>query len=191
MTRIAIDIEGDGLCRQDNQAIFPVPPHFDPGTRAWCFTACDIDTMETVTYVHRLDGTREVVPGIRTKAYHLPESTVPATVLGRPVRELADKKDFLYAVASVIWKSDEAYSKGYGGFNYDLALLREEFARNGMLPDLLDGKITAVCPRAWKPTYTQVMKGTYSDNRAFMIRGIAHNIEDAIQLAEYIRRHNT
>ena len=182
-----IDIEGDALSKDINQKLFPEGNHFDPGTRIWCVTFCDGADMSTETFVHRLDGIREVKEGVFTKAYHEKYYEVPATIIGRPVMEIPNVKDFLYQVYWKLVTMAPVYSKGYGKYNFDLQALYANFERAGLWTRPLEGTVKSVNTTRWNRTSSQVYTGGYKGNREYMMDGIRHNIEDSIQLAERIK----
>ena len=184
-----IDIEGDGLAAQINQKLFPEGNHFDPGTIIWCVTVCDQD-YNTMTLVHKLPNkSRPVKDGYWTKAVHYVSSKVPESVDGHKVIEFTDMKDFLREVCSVIYGSKvycKAYVSGDMVYNYDRTVLDANIDRYNCLGHTVTRNIEAVRVDNWKRTYNQVKPGQWIDNEQYMINGIRHNIEDAIQLAEKI-----
>ena len=186
-----IDIEGDGLAAQINQKLFLEGNHFDPGTIIWCVTVCDQD-YNTTTLVHKLpDKPRPVKDGYWTKAVHYASSKVPESVDGHKVIEFTDMKDFLREVCSAIYGSKvycKAYVSGDKVYNYDRTVLDANIDRYGCLGHTVTRNIEAVRVDNWKRTYNQVKPGQWIDNEQYMINGIRHNIEDAIQLAEKINR---
>lgn len=184
-----IDIEGDGLAAQINQKLFPEGNHFDPGTIIWCVTICDQD-YNTTTFVHKLpDKPRPVKNGYCTKAVHYASSKVPESVDGHKVIEYTDIKDFLREVCSAIYDS-KVYCKGYWDgkelYNYDRTVLEANIDRYGCIGHTVTRNIEALRVDNWKRTCNQVKTGQWIDNEQYMINGIRHNIEDAIQLAKRI-----
>jgi hypothetical protein len=184
-----IDIEGDGLAAAINQKLFPEGNHFDPGTIIWCVTVCDQD-YNTITFVHKLPDTpRPVKDGYSTKAVHYKSSKVPESVDGHKVIEYTNMKDFLRDICSEIYGS-KVYCKGYVSgntvYNYDRTVLDANIDRYGCIGHTVTRNIEAVRVDNWKRTYSQIKPGQWIDNQTYMINGIRHNIEDAVQLAEKI-----
>lgn len=186
----AIDIEGDGLYRTLNQKLFPEGNHFDPGTIVWCVTFCDQD-YNTLTLVKKLPDTpRHVKDGVYTKAVHYKDSVVPNEIEGHAVVEFTDTKEF---IKEIVWQimitSGDLYAKGYKGFNYDAMLLKSYFDRNSFYGDIAVNCIKAVEPSIWKETPKQIRTGQWISNQDYMVTGIKHNIQDTLQLAQRINKH--
>lgn len=186
----SIDIEGDGLYRTMNQKLFPEGNHFDPGTIVWCVTFCDQD-YNTLTLVKKLPDTpRHVKDGVYTKAVHYKDSVVPKEIEGHAVVEFTDTKEF---IKEIVWQimitSGDLYAKGYKEFNYDAMLLKSYFDRNNFYGDVAVNCIKAVEPTVWKETPKQIRTGQWISNQDYMVTGIKHNIEDTLQLAQRINKH--
>lgn len=182
-----IDIEGDGLYRTLNQKLFPEGNHFDPGTIIWCVTFCDQD-YNTLTLVKKLPETpRHVKDGVYTKAVHYRDSVVPKEIDGHVIKEFTDNLEFMKEISWQIMISDgKIYAKGYKDYNYDSMLFRTYCKRNNFYGDFAANFITVVNPTVWEETHGQVKRGQWISNQDYMVTGIRHNIEDAMQLAKRI-----
>lgn len=187
MKFMTIDIEGDGLYRTLNQKLFPEGNHFDPGTIIWCVSFCDQD-YNTTTYVKKLsDKPRLVKDGVYTKAVHYKDSVVPKDIEGHEITEFTDTMKFINAIMMKIMMSPGyTYCKGYKGYNYDAMLLKSFCDRNNYYGDLAIEYVKPIEPSVWSETHNQIKSGNWIDNQTYMVNGIKHNIEDAIQLAQRI-----
>lgn len=183
-----IDIEGDGIKREINQQLFPEGNHFDPGTIMWCVTFCDQD-YNTLTLVKKLPETsRYIKNGISTQSVHYKDTIVPSVIDGHEIKEFTDWTEF---IKEIIWQimisEGNVYSKGYGKYNFDAQVLKANIERNHLY-DGVSHLIKTVNPTKWDKTHPQVTeRGTR--NQIFIERGIRHNIEDAIQLAQRINNN--
>ena len=183
-----IDCEADGLYRTLNQKLFPEGNHFDPGSILWCVTFCDQD-YNTLTLVKKLPETpRHVKDGHYTKAVHYKDSIVPKEIDGHKVVEYTETSVFLKAIfMEIMMGSGDIYCKGYREYNYDAMLLKSYFSRNGMeFCNIYFNLLKAVNPKSWEETSNQVKSGQWISNQDYMVTGIRHNIEDAMQLAKRI-----
>lgn len=182
-----IDIEGDGLKSSINQKLFPNGNHFDPDTIMWCITFCDQD-YDTLTLVKKLPPEKRMVHGVKdmlNSSYHEITTVIPKVIDNHEIIEFTDWQEFLKEITWQIMISEgDIYSKGYGEYNYDAMVLKANYERNNVY-DGVSKLIKAVNPTKWNKTFEQV-KNYIVPNQEFTERGIKHNIEDAIQLAQRI-----
>jgi hypothetical protein len=182
-----IDIEGDGNTTI-NKRLFPDGNHFDPDTIMWCITFCDQD-YNTLTLVKKLPPETRVINGVtgkgKTNSYHEITTVIPKVIDNHEIIEFTDWNDYLKEITWQIMISDgDIYSKGYGKYNYDAMVLKANYERNNIY-DGVSKLIKSVNPTKWDKTFEQV-KNYRVPNQEFTERGIKHNIEDAIQLAQRI-----
>lgn len=180
-----IDIEGDGNSSQ-NKKLFPEGNHFDPGTLIWCVTFCDQD-YDTLTLVKKLPETPRIIKGTTgngmTKAVHKVSTVIPEEIDGHKVVEFTDWKSYLNEIMwQMVITDGEIYSKGYGKYNYDMLVLKSNLERNNLYTGYAD-VIRHVNTVKWDNTAAQVHTDEYVPNQEYVINGIRHNIEDAVQLA--------
>lgn len=182
-----IDIEGDGLKSSINQKLFPNGNHFDPDTIMWCITFCDQD-YDTLTLVKKLPPEKRMVHGVKdmlNSSYHEITTVIPKVIDNHEIIEFTDWQEFLKEITWQIMISEgDIYSKGYGKYNYDAMVLKANYERNNVY-DGVSKLIKSVNPTKWDKTFEQV-KNYIVPNQEFTERGIKHNIEDAIQLAQRI-----
>lgn len=182
-----IDIEGDGLKSSINQKLFPNGNHFDPDTIMWCITFCDQD-YDTLTLVKKLPSVKRMVHGVKdmlNSSYHELTTVIPKFIDNHEIIEFTDWNEFLKEITWQIMISEgDIYSKGYGKYNYDAMVLKANYERNNVY-DGVSKLIKSVNPTKWDKTFEQV-KNYIIPNQEFTERGIKHNIEDAIQLAQRI-----
>lgn len=183
-----IDIEGDGIKVSINQKLFPNGNHFDPDTIMWCITFCDQD-YNTLTLVKKLPPETRVINGVtgkgRTSSYHETSTIIPKFIDNHEIIEFTEWDEYLKEITWQIMISDgDIYSKGYGKYNYDAMVLNANYKRNNIY-DGVSKLIKPVNPTKWDKTFEQV-KNYRIPNQEFTERGIKHNIEDAIQLAQRI-----
>ena len=182
-----IDIEGDGLKSSINQKLFPNGNHFDPDTIMWCITFCDQD-YDTLTLVKKLPPEKRKVHGVKdmlNSSYHEITTVIPKVIDNHEIIEFTDWQEFLKEITWQIMISEgDIYSKGYGKYNYDAMVLKANYERNNVY-DGVSKLIKSVNPTKWDKTFEQV-KNYIVPNQEFTERGIKHNIEDAIQLAQRI-----
>lgn len=194
---VTIDIEGDGCSRDINQKLFPEGGHYDPETRIWCVTFAH--DKETYTYVCKLPNRpRELPNGMKTKAYHEDATKVPDNIDSHPVKEFKVYSSFIYAIYCRIKKLNElcfkVCFKGYGEYDYDKDMLEIIFNKFNLDTSVLECMLNVHKSTVgrWKETTKQVTTGNRIPNQEYIIRGIRHNIEDAIQLynitREYVQR---
>ena len=182
-----IDIEGDGLKSSINQKLFPNGNHFDPDTIMWCITFCNQD-YDTLTLVKKLPSVKRMVHGVKdmlNSSYHELTTVIPKFIDNHEIIEFTDWNEFLKEITWQIMISEgDIYSKGYGKYNYDAMVLKANYERNNIY-DGVSKLIKSVNPTKWDKTFEQV-KNYIIPNQEFTERGIKHNIEDAIQLAQRI-----
>ena len=182
-----IDIEGDGLKSSINQKLFPNGNHFDPDTIMWCITFCNQD-YDTLTLVKKLPSVKRMVHGVKdmlNSSYHELTTVIPKFIDNHEIIEFTDWNEFLKEITWQIMISEgDIYSKGYGKYNYDAMVLKANYERNNVY-DGVSKLIKSVNPTKWDKTFEQV-KNYIIPNQEFTERGIKHNIEDAIQLAQRI-----
>ena len=182
-----IDIEGDGLKSSINQKLFPNGNHFDPDTIMWCITFCNQD-YDTLTLVKKLPSVKRMVHGVKdmlNSSYHEITTVIPKVIDNHEIIEFTDWNEFLKEITWQIMISEgDIYSKGYGKYNYDAMVLKANYERNNIY-DGVSKLIKSVNPTKWDKTFEQV-KNYIIPNQEFTERGIKHNIEDAIQLAQRI-----
>lgn len=182
-----IDIEGDGLKSSINQKLFPNGNHFDPDTIMWCITFCDQD-YNTLTLVKKLPSVKRMVHGVKdmlNSSYHELTTVIPKVIDNHEIIEFTEWNEFLKEITWQIMISEgDIYSKGYGKYNYDAMVLKANYERNNVF-DGVSKLIKSVIPTKWDKTFEQV-KNYIVPNQEFTERGIKHNIEDAIQLAQRI-----
>lgn len=202
---ITLDCEADGLSKEYNRQVFPEGNHFDPESRIWSVTFCCPD-MITRTFVSKIPYTRQL-PGYyrhrngtmmnRTLAYHNPANVVPKNLVindgsSHVVEEITDYIQFLTELRDIIDKCPcQIAFKGFGTHDYDVELLKVNFDRYSVAynKDMFDKFVNINVPRSsWKATHGQTQAGRYITNQQYMINGIMHNIEDAIELQEYLNK---
>lgn len=177
----------DGLKSSINQKLFPNGNHFDPDTIMWCITFCDQD-YNTLTLVKKLPPDRRMVRGVTdmlNSSYHEITTVIPNSIDNHQIIEFTNWNDYLKEITWQIMISEgDIYSKGYGKYNYDAMVLKANYERNNVY-DGVSKLIKSVNPTKWDKTFEQV-KNYIVPNQEFTERGIKHNIEDAIQLAQRI-----
>ena len=177
----------DGLKSSINQKLFPNGNHFDPDTIMWCITFCDQD-YNTLTLVKKLPSVKRMVHGVKdmlNSSYHEITTVIPKAIDNHEIIEFTDWQEFLKEITWQIMISEgDIYSKGYGKYNYDAMVLKVNYERNNVY-DGVSKLIKSVIPTKWDKTFEQV-KNYIIPNQEFTERGIKHNIEDAIQLAQRI-----
>lgn len=177
----------DGLKSSINQKLFPNGNHFDPDTIMWCITFCDQD-YNTLTLVKKLPPEKRMVHGVKdmlNSSYHEITTVIPKIIDNHEIIEFTDWQEFLKEITWQIMISEgDIYSKGYGEYNYDAMVLKANYERNNVY-DGVSKLIKSVNPTKWDKTFEQV-KNYIVPNQEFTERGIKHNIEDAIQLAQRI-----
>ena len=202
---ITLDCEADGLNKEYNRQVFPDGNHFDPESRIWSVTFCRPD-MATRTFVSMIPHTRQL-PGYyrhkngtlmnRTLAYHEITNIVPKNVVindgsTRAVNEITDYTSYLTKLRDMIESCPlQIAFKGFGSHDYDVELLKVNFDRYNIEynKDMFDKFVNINIPKSnWKATHEQTHAGHYITNQQYMVNGIIHNIEDAIELQEYLRK---
>lgn len=202
---ITLDCEADGLSKEYNRQVFPEGNHFDPESRIWSVTFCWPD-MITRTFVSKIPYTRQLPRYYRHKngtmmnrtlAYHNPANVVPKNLVindgsSHVVKEITGYIQFLIKLRDIIEKCPcQIAFKGFGTHDYDVELLKVNFDRYRVAynKDMFDKFININIPKpSWKATHGQTQAGRYIDNQQYMINGIIHNIEDAIELQEYLNK---
>lgn len=202
---ITLDCEADGLSKEYNRQVFPEGNHFDPESRIWSVTFCCPD-MNTRTFVSKIPYTRQLPRYYRhrngtmmnrTLAYHNPANVVPKKLVindgsSHAVKEITGYIQFLIKLRDIIDKCPcQIAFKGFGTHDYDVELLKVNFDRYRVAynKDMFDKFVNINVPKpSWKATHGQTQAGRYITNQQYMINGIIHNIEDAIELQEYLNR---
>lgn len=189
------------MCRKYNRQVFPYGNHFDPDTRIWCITFV-IGDGQAITCMHKLNGVRTLPRYYRhengtllntTLAQHLPEcGEVPDEIDGHFIKQFVNYKEFLEYIAKVINKfNGTIYFKGWYDYDYDKDVLKHNFDKYGITCHGLNKMVNChINKTEWVKTSDQVQGGDWKNPPNYMINGIRHNIEDAIQLAEYIAKAN-
>ena len=202
---ITLDCEADGLNKEYNRQVFPDGNHFDKESRIWSVTFCRPD-MATRTFVSMIPHTRQL-PGYyrhkngtlmnRTLAYHEITNIVPKNVVindgsTHAVNEITDYTSYLTKLRDMIESCPlQIAFKGFGSHDYDVELLKVNFDRYNIEynKDMFDKFVNIDIPKSnWKATHEQTHAGHYITNQQYMVNGIIHNIEDAIELQEYLRK---
>ena len=202
---ITLDCEADGLSKEYNRQVFPEGNHFDPESRIWSVTFCWPD-MITRTFVSKIPYTRQLPRYYRHKngtmmnrtlAYHNPDNVVPKNLVindgsSHAVKEITGYIQFLIKLRDIIEKCPcQIAFKGFGTHDYDVELLMVNFDRYRVAynKDMFDKFVNISVPKpSWKATHGQTQAGRYITNQQYMINGIIHNIEDAIELQEYLNK---
>lgn len=162
--------------------------------------------MVTRTFVSMIPHTRQL-PGYfrhkngtlmnRTLAYHEITNIVPKNVVindgsSHKVNEITDYTTYLTKLRDMIESCPLHIAfKGFGSHNYDTELLKVNFDRYNIEynKDMFDKFVNINIPKSnWKATHEQTHAGHYITNQQYMVNGIIHNIEDAIELQEYLRK---
>lgn len=192
MNYVTIDIEGDAMSRDINKKLFPEGGHYDPETRIWCMTMYNGE--KNITFVCKLPEEPRTLPdGTKTKAIHKNTSHVPQMIDKYNVTEFTDYKQFINRIQTLLGNAKKAgytvFFKGYGIYNYDRDMLKMKFEEQSLDTEVLEcmKNINKYMKLEWPKTTEQVTTGKWIDNQEYMIRGIKHNIEDAIQLYNLIK----
>lgn len=217
---ITLDLEGDALKKEINQKLFPTGCHFDPNTRLWCatFTTRVNGIIKTITFVTKLNGTREIynkdaygndrLCGMTT-AEHYASTIIPTnlnTIFGpHKIKPCDDTITFMKATMQALVgfsRNYEIWVKGYNGYLYDrIALLNslvKLFPNDNQVINEFNGlnirfrDAAAEFPKLqvnWPGTTEQVQIGDFKDNQEYLNTGIIHNIEDSYQLFTMVERY--
>lgn len=194
---ITMDSEGDGLSQYYNKQVFPNGNHYDPDTRLWCVTFASGNSV--VTLAHKLPTEVRTLSGYykdkygnydnHTRAYHDTSSCLPSYCV------TADSYSGFLAniekrLSTCYNHNIDVYAKGYGNnYLFDKDCLRDNFNKYGISTSALDcihNSYELMNHNDWKPTYKQMNAGQYVDNQTYMLNGIQHNREDALQLYKAI-----
>lgn len=162
--------------------------------------------MVTRTFVSMIPHTRQL-PGYyrhkngtlmnRTLAYHEITNIVPKNVVindcsTHAVNEITDYTMYLTKLRDMIESCPlQIAFKGFGSHDYDVELLKVNFDRYNIEynEDMFDKFVNInIHKYNWKATHEQTHAGHYITNQQYMVNGIIHNIEDAIELQEYLRK---
>lgn len=195
---ITMDCEGDGLSQYYNKQVFPFGNHYDPETRLWCITFASGSHVQT--FAHKLPSTVRTLPGTykdrygnfcnQTRAFHevsskLPGFCITANCYSGFLNQIESRLSLCYN------HNIDVYAKGYGtNYLFDKDCLRDNFNKFGISTSALDclhNSYEIVSHNNWKPTYKQMNAGEYVDNQQYMLNGIQHNREDAVQLYKAIQ----
>ena len=205
MKYITLDCEADGLNKEYNRQVFPDGNHFDPESRIWSVTFCRPD-MVTRTFVSKIPSTRQLPRYYwhkngtmmnRTLAYHNPTNVVPKNLIindgsSHIVKEITDYTEFLIKLRDMIEECPwQIAFKGFGSHDYDVELLKVNFDRYHVAynKDMFNKFVNINIPKSnWKTTHGQTQAGHNIPNQQYMINGIIHNIEDTIELQEYLNK---
>lgn len=203
---VTLDCEADGLNKEYNRQVFPDGNHFDPESRIWSVTLCRPD-MRTITYVSMIPNTRRLPRYYRHKngslmnrtlAYHEITNIVPKSVVindgtFHKVVEITDYVEYLTKLRDSIESCPlQIAFKGFGSHDYDVELLKTNFDRYNIKynNEMFNDKFVNINIIAnWKATHSQTQAGQYTTNQQYMVNGIIHNIEDTIELQEYLKEN--
>lgn len=200
---VTLDCEADGLNKEYNRQVFPEGNHFDPESRIWSVTFCRPD-MRTITYVSMIPNTRQLPRSYRHKngtlmnrtlAYHEITNIVPKSVVindgtFHSVKEITVYTEYLTKLRDMIAACPlQIAFKGFGAHDYDVDLLKVNFDRYHIEYDkeMFSKFVNINIVNAdWKATHRQTQAGHYTTNQQYMVNGIIHNIEDTVELQEYL-----
>lgn len=81
--------------------------------------------------------------------------------------------------------------KDFGSHDYDVELLKTNFDRYNIEYDneIFNKFVNINIIADWKATHSQTQAGQYTTNQQYMVNGIIHNIEDTIELQEYLKEN--